>query len=56
MGAPLREQLQEYLYNRRLTLEENIVVVITHDRVIHDNLKKRVRNQTLCTCKLFLLT
>ena len=56
MVAPLREQLHDYLNNRRLTLEENVVVVITHDRVIHDNLKRRIRNQTLCTCKLFLLT
>ena len=38
-----------------LTLEENIVAVITQDRVIDDNLKKRIKNQTLCTCRLFLL-
>ena len=41
---------------RSLTLEENIVAVITQDRVIDDNLKKQIKNQTLCTCRLFLLT
>ena len=39
-----------------LTLEENIVAVITQDRVIDDNLKKQIKNQTLCTCRLFLLS
>ena len=53
MVAPLREQLQEY--QRSLTLEENIVTVITQDRVIDDNLKRQIKNQTLCTCRLFLL-
>ena len=38
-----------------LTLKENIVAVITQDRVIDDNLKKQIENQTLCTCRLFLL-
>ena len=56
MVAPPREQLQEYDYNQRLTLEENIVAVITQDRMIDDNLKKQIKNQTLCTCRLFLLT
>ena len=41
---------------RSLTLEENIVAVITQDRVIDDNLKKQIKNQTLYTCRLFLLT
>ena len=41
---------------RSLTLEENIVAVITQDRVIDDNLKRQIKNQTLCTCRLFLLT
>ena len=39
-----------------LTLEESIVAVITQDRVIDDNLKRQIKNQTLCTCRLFLLT
>ena len=51
MVGPLREQLQEYHYNRRLTLEENFVAVITQGRVIADNLKRQIKNQTLCTCR-----
>ena len=39
-----------------LTLEGNIVLVITQDRVIDDNFKRQIKNQTLCTCRLFLLT
>ena len=39
-----------------LTLEKNIVAVITQDRVIDDNLKKQIKNQVLRTCILFLLT
>ena len=41
---------------RSLTLEENIVAVITQNRVIDDNLKRKTKNQFLCTCRLFLLT
>ena len=39
-----------------LIFEENIVAVITQDRVMDDNLKRQIKNQTLCTCRLFLLT
>ena len=39
-----------------LTFEENIVAVITQDREIDDNLKKQIKNHTLSTCRLFLLT
>ena len=39
-----------------LTFEENIVAVITQDRVIDDNLKRQIKNRTLRTCRLFLLT
>ena len=39
-----------------LTFEENIVAVITQDKVIDDNLKRQIKNRTLCTCRLFLLT
>ena len=39
-----------------LTVEEDIVAVITQDRVMDDKLKKQIKNQTLCTCRLFLLT
>ena len=41
---------------RSLTLEENIVAVIIQDKVIYVNLKRKTKNQTLCTCRLFLLT
>ena len=41
---------------RSLTLEENTVAVITQDRVIDNNLKRQIKNQTLCTCRLFVLT
>ena len=41
---------------RSLTLEENIVAVITQDKVIDDNLKRQIKNRTFCTCRLFLLT
>ena len=40
---------------RSLTLEENIVAVITKDRVIDGNFKQ-IENQTLCTFRLFLVT
>ena len=33
---------------RSLTLEENIVAVITQDRAIDINLKKQIKNQTFC--------
>ena len=54
MVAPLREQPGVSLY-RCLTFEENIVAVITPDRVIDDNLKRQIINQTFCNCRLFLL-
>ena len=41
---------------RSLTLEENIVAVITQNRVIDSNLKRRIKNQNFCTCRLFILT
>ena len=41
---------------RSLTLEEDIVAVITQDRVIDNSLKRQIKNQTLCTCRLFALT
>ena len=41
---------------RSLTLEENIVAVITQDRLIDDNSKRQIKKQTLYTCRLFLLT
>ena len=37
-------------------LYKNVVAVITQDMVIDDNLKKQMKNRTLHTCRLFLLT
>ena len=42
--------------DQSLTFEESIAAVITQDRVMDDNLKRQIKNQTLCTCGLFLLT
>ena len=41
---------------RSLTLEENIIEVITQDRVIDGQWKRWIKNPLLCTCRLFLLT
>ena len=41
---------------RSLTLEENIVAGITQDKVIDNSLKRQIKNQTLCTFRLFALT
>ena len=41
---------------RSLTLEENIVAVITQYMVIDDNLKRQIKNWISRTCRLFLLT
>ena len=44
------------LLYRSLTPEENTVAAITQDRAIYDNLKRQIKSQTLCTCRLFILT
>ena len=41
---------------RSLTLEKKIIAVITQNMVTDDNLERQIKNQTLCTCGLFLLT
>ena len=41
---------------RSLTLEQSVVAVITQDRVIDKNLKRQIKSQTLCTCRLFVIT
>ena len=38
-----------------LKLKENNIAAITQDRVIDGNLKKQIKNGTLCTGRLFLL-
>ena len=35
---------------------KNVVAVITQDRVLDSNLKKQIKNRTMYTCRLFLLT
>ena len=35
---------------------KNVFAVITQDRVIDDNLKRQIKNQTLYASRLFLLT
>ena len=39
-----------------LPSEENIVSVITQHQVTDEKLKRQIKNRTLCTCRLFLLT
>ena len=39
-----------------LTLEENIVAVISQNRAIDNNLKRQIKNQTFFTCRLFVIT
>ena len=52
MIAPLRKQLQELpLYRRK-----SIVAVITQHKALDKKLKKKIKNRTLYTCRLFLLT
>ena len=41
---------------RSFTLEENIIAVITQERVVDDNLKRQLKNRTLCIIRLLLLT
>ena len=41
---------------QNLTLEENIVEVIAQDKVIDDNLRRQIKNWTLRTCRLILVT
>ena len=46
-GCSLREQLQKYHYTGALTLEKNIIAVITQGRVIDDNLESKLKTE-LC--------
>ena len=56
MVAPLQEQLQNYHYKGASHWRKNTVAVIIQDRVLNDNFKKQIKNRTLYTCRLFLLT
>ena len=55
MAAPLREQLQDLNIGGKPLLQ-CWIVVITQDRMIDDNFKREIKNQTFHTCRLFLLT
>ena len=44
------------LYDPSLTLEENIIALITQNKDTDDNLKRQIINQTLCISRSFLLT
>ena len=37
-----------------ITLQENVVAVITQDRVRDDNVKRQIKNRPLCFIRLFL--
>ena len=37
------------------SLKENIIAVITQDKVIDGNLKRQIKNRALCAWRLFLL-
>ena len=39
-----------------ITLQENIIAVITQDRVRDDNVKRQIKNRPLCFIRLFLPT
>ena len=57
IDTPLCEQFQELSLYRSFTLRrENIVTVIIQDRLIDDNLKRQIKNRTLYTSRLFLIT
>ena len=47
---------KSYHYTGASHWRKNIVAVITQERVIDGNLKGQIKNGTLCTCRLFLLT
>ena len=47
---------RSYNYTGASQWRKNIAVVITQDRVIDDILKRQIKNHTLYTCRLFLLT
>ena len=51
-----RTTLEVSLYRSFLTLEKNIIAVITQNKEIDDNLDRQIKNQASCTLRLFLLT
>ena len=47
---------RSYHYTGASHQRKNNVAVITQDRVMDDNLKRQIKNRTLYTCRIFLLT
>ena len=47
---------RSYRYTKALHRRENLVAVITQDRVRDNNLKRQIKNRTFYTFRLFLLT
>ena len=47
---------RSYHYTGASHLRKNIVAVITQARLTDGNLKRQIKNRTLYTCRLFLLT
>ena len=56
MVAHFENNSRSYHFTGGLHWRKNIVAVITQDRVIDDNLKRKIKNRTLYACGLFLLT
>ena len=46
-GCSSARTTPKYHYTGALTLEKNIIVVITQDRVINDNLERQIKNCVL---------
>ena len=53
--SSVRKTPEVSLYRSFLTLEKNIIAVITQNRERDGNLERQIKNQILCTCRLFLL-
>ena len=60
MATPPRKQLHEYHYTRLTLVEKHCCRYCSkynaQDRVLDNNLKGQMKNQTLYTRRLFLLT
>ena len=53
VATPARTTPEVSLFWSSLTLEENIISVITQNRDIDDNLERQIKNQTLCTFSIY---
>ena len=53
-GCPSARTTPEVsLFRSFLTLDENIIAVITQNREIDGNLGRQIKNQTLCTLSIY---